>query len=203
MSSTLGKSDASADIDQRLVRAVAHPLRIAILKILHGRKASPNEISLLLRKPLGNVTYHIDVLRKNDAIEEVDRQKKRGATEHFYTTTPRSTMGHQDWRRVPLAVRAGVTNEAVATFVSMIGAAIDADTIDQRDDTTLNSMPIIVDEPGWLETAEILDQARRDLTEVHGKSRHRLGGADGIPVITGLAAFEIPPARAGRALDAQ
>jgi DNA-binding transcriptional ArsR family regulator len=203
VNSHLGEIDAPAGVDQRIVRAVAHPLRISILAILHGRRASPNGLALLLRQPLGNVSYHVKILKENGAIEEVDRKKKRGATEHFYTTTPRSMIGHQDWRRVPLAVRPGVTNGAVATFVSMIAAAIDADTIDPRDDSTLNWMPITVDEPGWLESAEILDRALQDLMEVHRKSRHRLGDADGIPVITGLAAFEIPPARAGSDLDDQ
>ncbi len=79
------------------------------------------------------------------------------------------------------------------TFVAKVGAAIDAETIDRREDTTLNWMPIIVDEQGWRETAEVLSGARRLLTEIAARSRERLGDADGIPVVTGLAAFEAPP----------
>jgi hypothetical protein len=74
-----------------------------------------------------------------------------------------------------------------------VGAALDADTIDSREDTTLNWMPITVDEQGWRETAEILDRALRELMEVATASRERLGGEDGIPVVTGMAAFEAPP----------
>ena len=96
-------------------------------------------------------------------------------------------------RRVPLSVRAGVTSEALRTFAAKIGTAIDADTIDRREDTTLNWMPISVDEQGWRETAEILDRALRELMTVAAASRERLGGEAGIPVVTGLAAFETPP----------
>ena len=73
------------------------------------------------------------------------------------------------------------------------GAAIDADTIDSREETTLSWMPMTLDEQGWLETAEILDRAMKDLQRVATDSRERLGEEDGISVVTGVAAFETPP----------
>jgi len=42
-------------------------------------------------------------------------------------------------------------------------------------------------------SAEILDRTRRQLMAVAASSRERLGAEDGIPVVTGLAAFEAPP----------
>jgi hypothetical protein len=38
-----------------------------------------------------------------------------------------------------------VTGEALRSFVAKVGAALDADTIDSREDTTPNWMPITVD----------------------------------------------------------
>lgn len=180
-------------IDQNLVRALAHPMRVRILEALQGRTASPTELTREFADSLGVVSYHANALLDVGCIEQVRTRPKRGTIEHFYTATPRSFIGHQDWRRAPLSVRAGVTEEAVRTFVARIGAAIDADTIDRRDDTTLNWMPITVDEQGWRETAEVLDRALRELMAVAAKSRERLGDADGIPVVTGLAAFEAAP----------
>ena len=58
-----------------------------------------------------------------------------------------------------------MTGEALRTFAAKVGAAIDADTIDRREDTTLNWMPITVDEQGWRETAEILDRALQRAAE--------------------------------------
>ena len=185
--------NGSASVDQRLVRALAHRLRVQILEALQGRKASATDLEGELRTPLGNVAYHMRVLRECGCLEKVGTAQARGATETFYTVTPRSFIGHQDWRRAPFSVRAGVTNEALRTFVAKVGAAIDADTIDRREDTTLNWMPITVDEQGWRETAEVLDQALSELMAVAARSRERLGAADGIPVVTGLAAFEAAP----------
>jgi DNA-binding transcriptional ArsR family regulator len=180
-------------IDQNLVRALAHPMRVRILEALQGHTASPTELARQFRESLGVVSYHANALLEVDCIELVSTQPKRGTIEHFYTARPRSFIGHQDWRRAPLSVRGGVTNESLRTFVAKVGAAIDADTIDRRDDTTLNWMPMAVDERGWREAAEILDRALRELMEVGAASRERLGGEDGIPVVTGLAAFEAAP----------
>jgi hypothetical protein len=46
-------------------------------------------------------------------------------------------------------------------------------------------------------TAEILDRALRELMTVATDSRERLGEADGIPIVTAMAAFEAPPGRGG------
>jgi DNA-binding transcriptional ArsR family regulator len=179
-------------IDQNLVRALAHPMRVQILEALQGRIASPTELTRQFHESLGVVSYHANALLDAGCLEQVHTRPKRGTIEHFYTARPRSFIGHQDWRRAPLSVRGGVTNEALRTFAAKIGAAIDADTIDSREDTTLNWMPITVDEQGWRETAEILDRALREVMAVAAASRGRLGEADGIPVVTGLAAFEVP-----------
>ncbi len=179
-------------IDQNLVRALAHPMRVRILEALQGRTASPTEMARRFGESLGVVSYHTNALLDVECIEQVGTRPKRGTIEHFYTARPRSFIGHQDWRKAPLSIRGGVTGEALRTFVAKVGAAVDADTIDSREDTTLNWMPITVDEQGWRQAAEILDRALRELMEVAAASRERLGEGNGIPVVTGLAAFEVP-----------
>src|SRR5262249_32674783 len=133
-------------IDQNLVRALAHPMRVQILEALQGRTASPTELARQFRESLGVVRYHANALLDVGCIEQVRTQPKRGTIEHFYTARPRSFIGHQDWRKAPLSVRGGVTSEALRSFVAKVGAALDADTIDSREDTTLNWMPMTVDE---------------------------------------------------------
>ncbi len=185
--------DGRETIDQRLVSALSHPMRVRILEALQGRSASPTELAKKFKESLGVASYHANALLDLGCIEQVRTQPKRVTIEHFYTAVPRSFIGHQDWRKAPLSVRGGVTNEALRTFAGKIGAAIDADTIDSRHDTTLNWMPMTVDDEGWRKTAEILDRALQELQVVATESRERLGEEDGIPVVTGLAAFEAPP----------
>ena len=182
--------DAKQMIDQNLVKALTHPVRVRILEELQGQTASPTELAKRFKESLGVVAYHTNALLDVDCIEQVYTRPKRGTIEHFYTARPRSFIGHQDWRKAPLSVRGGVTDEAIRTFIGKVGAAIDADTIDSREDTTLNWMPMTVDEQGWRETAEILDRALQELQTVAAESRERLGEEDGIPVVTAMAAFE-------------
>ena len=106
---------------------------------------------------------------------------------------PRSFVGAQDWRRAPLSVRAGVSEAAIATLLDRAAAALAAGTIDAREDTTLSWMPMQVDELGWREMAKVLERALALLEEVNARSRQRLGGEDGIPVIAAVAGFETAP----------
>src|SRR6201995_2230976 len=125
-------------IDQNLVKALAHPTRVRILEALQGRTASPTELAKEFRESLGGVSYHTNALLDVECIEQVSTRPKRGTTERFCTARPRSFIGHQDWRRAPLSVRAGVTSEALRPFAAKIGEALDADTIDRREDPTLH-----------------------------------------------------------------
>lgn len=180
-------------IDQNLVKALGHPLRVRILEALQGRSASPVALSKELGESLGVVSYHTNALVQCGCIEQTRTRPRRGTIEHFFTAVPRSFIGAQDWREAPLSVRGGISEAAIRTFIERAGAALEAGTLDKRDDTTLSWMPMQVDERGWREMAEVLDGALSSLRQVHARSRERLGGDDGIPVVAAVAGFEAPP----------
>src|SRR3954447_19858226 len=71
-------------IDERLVRALAHPVRIQILEILSERVASPNMLALELETGLSHVAYHTRVLDRCGCLDLIETAQRRGATEHFY-----------------------------------------------------------------------------------------------------------------------
>jgi DNA-binding transcriptional ArsR family regulator len=180
----------AARIDQDLVKALAHPVRVQILEALQERVASPTEISKGMEESLGVISYHANTLVECGCIELVRTRPRRGALEHFFRATPRSFIGHQDWRRAPRAARGGVTDATIATFLDRAETAIKAGTIDAREDTTLNWMPITVDDAGWAELGAVMAEAQRLVTAIHAKSVKRLGGGEGLPVIVGFAGFE-------------
>ncbi|MEZ5077742.1 MAG: winged helix-turn-helix domain-containing protein [Solirubrobacterales bacterium] len=177
-------------IDQELVRALAHPLRVRILEALQGRVASPTELSKEMGASLGVVAYHANTLEECGCLQLVKTRPRRGALEHFFTATPRSFIGHQDWRLAPQSVRGEVTAAAVQTFIDKVSKATEAGTIDGRDDTTLSWMPMNVDQAGWTEIRAIMEATLAQLTAVHARSNERLGDESTIPVIVGLAGFE-------------
>lgn len=62
-----------------------HPLRKRILAImLDGKAISPNMLAQQLDEPLGNVSYHVAILFKDEMVVFVKGVPRRGAMEHFY-----------------------------------------------------------------------------------------------------------------------
>lgn len=179
-------------LDPHLVRALAHPLRVQILEVLNERQASPNELMEILEYPLGNVAYHTRVLEKCGCIELVATERRRGAVEHYFRAKPRSYIGHQDWRKVPRSVRNEVSGASLEAFLDRVVHALEAGTIDDREETTLNWTSMAVDELGWSQATEVLEEAMARLQAVHEQSRKRLEitGEEPIPIVTGVAAFE-------------
>jgi DNA-binding transcriptional ArsR family regulator len=73
-------------------KAIAHPLRAAILNALADREASPIELAKEMGEPLPNVSYHVRALHKLGAVALVRQRHVRGAVEHTYTATVRITL---------------------------------------------------------------------------------------------------------------
>jgi DNA-binding transcriptional ArsR family regulator len=182
-------------IDQRLVRALGHPLRVRILEIVQIRNASPSELTDLLSAPLGNVAYHVRVLEKCGCIEQVATARRRGAVEHYFRARPRSYIGHQDWRKVPKSLRDGVSGATLGSFFDRAADALESGSIDAREETTLNWMPMAVDAAGWEEVAAVFAAAGNRLEAIHALSRRRIdkSGEEAIPMIVGMAGFEPAP----------
>lgn len=179
-------------LDPHLVRALAHPLRVQILEVLNERQASPNELMEILDYPLGNVAYHTRVLEKCGCIELVATERRRGAIEHYFRAKPRSYIGHQDWRKVPRSVRNEVSGASLEAFIDRVIDGLEAGTIDDREETTLSWTTMAVDELGWSQATEVLEEAMARLQAVHEQSRKRLEITDEEPItiVTGVAAFE-------------
>ena len=185
-------------IDQRLVRALAHPLRIKILEILTERVASPTRLSDDLDTGLSHVAYHTRALDKCGCLELVDTAQRRGATEHFYKASPHSFIGDRIWRRVPRALLGGVSGATLQSFMDRAVAALEAGTIDGRADTTLYWTPVLLDQQGWEKVTATMKETVEKLLAIQEESRMRLRkrrGQGAISAIIGLASFETPGSR--------
>lgn len=78
---------------QELVRALSHPVRVEILQALHGRIASPAELSREIGQRPAVVSYHASTLLRCGCLELVHSQPKRGAIENFFAVAPHSLLG--------------------------------------------------------------------------------------------------------------
>jgi DNA-binding transcriptional ArsR family regulator len=186
-------TNSTETIDPRLVRSVAHPLRIRILETLTDHVASPTAIAEKLDASLTGVAYHTRALDRLGALQLVDTAPRRGATEHFYKATPRAFVGDPSWRKVPPSLLGGVSAATLQTFLDKAIAALEAGTLDDREDTVFRWMPLSLDEEGWMEIVAIMEEATKLMLAAHLRSQDRLsesGGRAAVSTVVGQAAFE-------------
>ncbi|HEV2858304.1 MAG TPA: hypothetical protein VGW80_07885 [Solirubrobacterales bacterium] len=197
------REERPESIDQRLVRALAHPVRIQILEVLSERVASPNMLALELETGLTHVAYHTRTLDRCGCLELVETAQRRGATEHFYKARPQAFIGNQAWRQVPRSVRSGVTAAALRTFVDKAVTALEAGTLDDREDTTFSWMPLHLDEQGWQEVNSALREAASRVLAAQEASNRRATEAERderrIAAVVALVNFEMGRPEAGGA----
>jgi len=180
-------------IDQRLVRSVAHPMRVKILDALTDHIASPNAIAGKIDEELTDVAYHTRALGRLGALQLVDTARRRGAVEHFYKAVPAAFFGDPRWRTVPPSLLRGVSAATLQTFLDKAVAALETGTLDGRIDTVLRWMPLSLDEEGWKEVVAIMEEATKLVLAAHLRSQRRLsesGGRGAVSTVVGQAAFE-------------
>jgi DNA-binding transcriptional ArsR family regulator len=185
--------------DPRLVKALAHPLRIHILRILQDRTASPRELSEELDAKLPNVSYHVRALEALGLLELVRTEPRRGAIEHFYRARARLRVTGKAWAQVPDIVK----NAMVAATLEQIWRYVEAGAkiggFDRRD-AHASRQPMVLDAKGFKDLGAALDDVLRRASEIEAESANRLA-ADGHKgeFSAGLAMmlFEAPPPRAG------
>lgn len=79
--------NVDGDRDQRLLKALAHPLRAKALPLFAEGTVSPIQVARRLDVDVSHLAYHIRVLRRLGFIELVETKQRRGALEHFYRAT--------------------------------------------------------------------------------------------------------------------
>lgn len=188
------KTRTTEVVDQRLVKALGHPLRAQLLSILNERTASPVELSRMLGERLTNVSYHVRQLQKYGCIELVEERPVRGANEHFYRGTTRSFLSDDNWKQLPPEAQAGISVAGMKMINDRAREALDAETFDRRQDRHLSCTPMVVDEEGWQALTKLLAQTLEELMEIQTASAARLAkkGSGGIPATVSILSFESP-----------
>jgi predicted ArsR family transcriptional regulator len=169
-------------VEQVVAKAFAHPLRVQILIILNEGVASPNMLAQRLDQSLNLVAYHVRVLEKYDCIELVDTKQRRGATEHFYRATRRQFLTDNEWSRLPKSLRGGLSGAMLKPAFEDVEEALDKNTFDELDDRHLSRTPMVVDQKGWDDAAELLANTLDRLIEIQGEANNRIAESGEEPI---------------------
>lgn len=163
--------------DPRLIKALAHPLRIRILAILEEREmASPNELSELLGVSLGVMSYHVRRLHALGFLELVRRTPRRGAIEHHYRGKARPVVTDEGWAETPSIVKRAMVGASLEQVTGYVNKAAARGGFD-RPDAHLSRRSITLDERGWRQLAVEMEALMTKIDEIEAESTERLAEA--------------------------
>jgi DNA-binding transcriptional ArsR family regulator len=163
--------------DPRLIKALAHPLRVRILSILETREmASPNEMAEQLGVSLGVMSYHVRRLHALGFLELVKRTPRRGAIEHHYRAKARPQVTDEGWAETPSIVKRAMVGASLQQISSYVNAAAGQGGFD-RPDAYLTRNVLTLDEEGRSELAKAMSSWVARIDEIEAESAARIEAA--------------------------
>ena len=191
--------------DPRLVKALAHPIRMKILNILDERTATPKELAEVLGLPLENVSYHVRTLKDFGFIKLEKTRQVRGAVEHHYKVAARPRIGDKLWSETPRVVQEALIDAHLSTMVDMIGQAALQGGFD-LDQAQIARHSITLDDEGLQEASAALSEIYDRLEAISEKARKRAKDGELQRISATVLLFEtpkqMPPEQASKARDA-
>src|SRR4051812_26056303 len=172
-------------VDERLAKALSHSLRPRILQRLdEGGVASPNQLAEALGEPLGNVSYHVRILRGLGFVELVRTEPRRGALEHFYRATVRPWLDDEQWAALPHGFRARTLGQTLSEIIEQASAASQEGGFDAPE-THVGHVVLALDATGVTELRAVLTATVEAARQVAAKSASRQAerGRDAPPTV--------------------
>lgn len=161
-------------VDQRLLKALAHPTRVHILDILSEGPSSPVRMKRRMEHvSLNLVSHHVKVLLNLGCIELVGTIPRRGATEHMYRTKERQFFTAEEWEAVDPKQRQPITSVLLRLISEDAGRSLSEGKFDELPDNHLSRSPLKLDKAGWAEVVGILAGALDEVLETEAKSVER------------------------------
>jgi DNA-binding transcriptional ArsR family regulator len=176
------------------IKAMSHPLRAAILRILADRTASPAEMARELDEELSNVSYHAKQLVEFECAELVNTRPVRGALEHFYRATERHLIDVEEWEELDPVLAEDILCEITQKMLDDFVISIRGDVVGKDDSFHLTRTPLVLDQEGLVEALAAHERARLELLEIEARSTERMVNSKeaGVHVSSSQACFKMP-----------
>jgi len=179
--------------DPRLVKALAHPIRVRILGILEAHSATPRELAAEIGVPLENVSYHVRTLKNFGFIELERTRQVRGAIEHHYRAAARPRVTAKAWEQMPDIVKHAMTSASLGQVSDLVKRAAEQGGF-SRPESQLSRMPYVLDEQAFAAASDVLADAleRIGLLAEDAGRRIAAGETDALPAVAVVMLFDEP-----------
>jgi hypothetical protein len=177
---------------------MADELRIKIVAELNMREMSPKGFhDEFGGGSISRVSRAFDLLAEFGWLFQTRTEtggKRRGAVEHFYRATQAAVFYNEIWSPLPQSMKEMISGGIFEELSERVRKAMEAGTIDARDDRHFSWMPLLLDEQGWENVLKRIDAIFRWLFQEQEEANLRMAksGEKPIPMTVALAAFESP-----------
>lgn len=185
MSPPAAKRKAKVPATDQAVRALAHPMRMRILRRLNEGVASTVEISREFEEPLGVIAYHVRKLADAGSIEAVRRRQRRGAIETFYRAADVPMFDDEQWAQLPLSMRNQLQAQVLGDIADHVQKAARSGGF-ERDDSHISWTPLELDEEGYQEVVTMLAGVLESLAGLRAAAAQRVA-AGAAPISSEVA----------------
>jgi len=150
---------------QNRIKAMNHPLRAALLRILVERTSSPAEMARELDEDLSNVSYHTKQLVELECAELVSTRPVRGALEHFYRATERHLLYIDEWDELNPLMAENIVTDIMQKILDDFVSSARASVVGSDAEFHLGRTPLVLDQEGLKEALEAHEKARLEIMD--------------------------------------
>ena len=166
-------SDTRTKAEQRLAKAISHPLRFQILIKLNEAPNSPSKLADALGERAPNVAYHVKFLEKLGAIELVDTRQRRGMVEHIYRATARPFFDDAHWAKLPVSVRRQFQDQTLQGVWDHLVEAFDEGGLDHPE-THITWTSLDLDPEGFRAMVDLVNETLERALSIQAESAGRI-----------------------------
>jgi hypothetical protein len=192
------------EVGESVCEPLSHPERVRILEVINEAPMSP--INFLRggygsrkfknkQEGLSYLSYHFRELEKAGLIEVIESVPRRGAVEHIYSGRSRVFYTSEEFDKLPLKERRMLSRTSFQGLVARTDSAISSGTFDNRTNRQLTYRAMHLDEQGWKEMTDHLDEAFAKAEAIRRAAAERIRESDGevIPATVAFLGYESPP----------
>lgn len=188
-------------LEEQLALVISSGITVKVLTALFESAASPKEIGARLELKVPTVCHHVRKLERMGMAELVEEREVRGAIQHVYRAVMRPLVSTEEWEKLSVAERQRFSLWIVQLILADAAKSFDAGVFDARSSRHLSRTPLVVDEEGLGEVAEIQNRALNEIIQVEAVSAERMvnSGEAGINLVSAMMCFELPSPSDGSA----
>lgn len=182
----------------RMAKLMADELRMKIVMELNPREMSPKEFfEEFGGGSISRVSRAFELLTEFGWLYQTRTEtggKRRGAVEHFYRATQPAVFFNDVWGPLPDSMKEMISGGVFEELAERVQAAMQAGTMDAREDRHFSWVPLRLDQLGWENVIARVDAVFHSLFEEQERANVRMAETGEVPIrmTVALAAFESP-----------